>query len=184
MADREGGLGAVPERGWLPLVALLGVTALFGWTFVVVKDILAEYPALAYLGLRFGIAVVTFLLVVRRWPSREDWRAGLAVGFVLAIGYLLQTEGMVTIRPGVAGLLTGLFVVLTPILDRALFGTRLRSKTVLSVLAALAGTALLTDLGHGFGIGDLLVVLSALAFAGQIVFLSHARSSPVRLSLV
>jgi len=177
--------GFVPGgRDWLPPLTLLLVTAVFGWTFVVVKDVLAEYPVLPYLGLRFGIAVLTLLLLVRRWPHRREWRVGLPVGVVLALGYLFQTEGMISLKPGIAGLLTGLFVVFTPLLDRILFQTSLRLKTSLSVLAAVLGTALLTGSGSGFSLGDLLVVLSALAFAGQIVLLSHTQSSPSQLGMV
>jgi len=175
---------AAPGRSWLPPLTLLGVTAVFGWTFVVVKDVLAEYPALPYLGLRFGIAVLTLLLLLRRWPTWADWKVGLPVGAILALGYLFQTAGMVTIKPGIAGLLTGLFVVFTPILDRLVYRVRLRLRTVVSVLTALVGTALLTGAGSGFTLGDLLVVLSALAFAGQIVLLSHTRTSAAQLSLV
>lgn len=171
-------------RRWLPPLTLLLVTAVFGWTFVVVKDVLAEYPVLPYLGLRFGIAVLTLFVLLRRWPRRSDWKVGLPVAAVLALGYLFQTEGMVSIKPGIAGLLTGLFVVFTPLLDRLFFRTSLRLKTSLSVLGALLGTALLTGSGSGFSLGDLLVVVSALAFAGQIVLLSHTRGSVAQLGMV
>jgi drug/metabolite transporter (DMT)-like permease len=175
---------ASPGRRWLPPLTLLLVTAVYGWTFVVVKDVLAEYPVLPYLGLRFGIAVLTLFVLLRRWPRRADWKVGLPVAAVLALGYLFQTEGMVSIKPGIAGLLTGLFVVFTPVLDRLFFRTSLRLKTSLSVLGALLGTALLTGSGSGFSLGDLLVVVSALAFAGQIVLLSHTRGSVAQLGMV
>ncbi|HEY6538379.1 MAG TPA: DMT family transporter [Candidatus Dormibacteraeota bacterium] len=171
-------------RAWLPPLTLLAVTAVYGWTFVVIKAVLAEYPVLPYLGLRFGIAVVVLFLLLRRRPARESWKVGLPVGAVLAVGYLFQTEGMVSIKPGIAGLLTGLFVVFTPILDRVVFGTRLRLRTGVSVLVALGGTYLLTGAGGHFSGGDLLVVASALAFAAQIVLLSRRRDSPVELGVV
>lgn len=169
---------------WLPPLTLLLVTAVFGWTFVVVKDVLAEYPVLPYLGLRFGIAVLTLALLLRRWPSRADFRVGLPVAGILALGYLFQSEGMVSIQPGIAGLLTGLFVVFTPLLDKLFFRSQLRVKTIVSAGAALIGTALLTGTGPGFSLGDLLVVLSAVAFAGQIVLLSHAKGSVGQLGMV
>ena len=186
MTLAEGGIREPVLRGqrWLPPVTLLVVTAVYGWTFVVVKDVLAAYPVLPYLGLRFGIAVVTLFLLLRRWPRPADWKVGLPVGAMLALGYLFQTEGMVSIQPGIAGLLTGLFVVFTPLLDRLLFRTALRLRTGLSVLAALLGTALLTGTRSGFSLGDLLVVVSALAFAVQIVLLSRARSSAAQLGMV
>jgi drug/metabolite transporter (DMT)-like permease len=184
LAERPLGERAPFGGGWLPPLTLLLVAAVFGWTFVVVKDVLAEYPVLPYLGLRFGIAVVTLLLLLRRWPRAADWRVGLPVGVVLALGYLFQTEGMVSIKPGIAGLLTGLFVVFTPLLDRVFFRTPLQFKTGISVVVALLGTFLLTGTGSGFSLGDLLVVLSALAFAGQTVLLSHTRGAAGQLGMV
>lgn len=184
LADRSLAEPQAQGRRWLPSLTLLAVAAVFGWTFVVVKDVLAEYPVLPYLGLRFGIAVLTLFLLLRRWPRRADWRVGLPVSLMLALGYLCQTEGMVSIKPGIAGLLTGLFVVFTPILDRIFFRTSLRRKTVFSVLLALLGTVLLTGTGSGFSLGDLLVVLSAVAFAAQTVLLSHTRGSAAQLGMV
>jgi drug/metabolite transporter (DMT)-like permease len=160
------------------------VTVVFGWTFVVVKGVLAEYPLLPYLGLRFGVAVLALGLLLRRWPRRSAWKVGLPIAAALAAGYLLQTEGMEVISPGIAGLLTGLFVVFTPLLDRFLFRSRLRAKTMVSIAVAVAGTVLLAGGGPGFSLGDLLVVLSALAFAVQIVLLSHTRGSAGQLGLV
>jgi drug/metabolite transporter (DMT)-like permease len=172
------------RQRWLPMATLLLLTAVYGWSFVVVKDVISEYPVLPYLGLRFGIGVLTVLLLLRRLPSRADWRVGLPLSAALMLGYLSQTEGMVTISPGVAGLLTGLFVVFIPLLDRLFFGSRLRRRTVISVVAALIGTAMLTGAGAGFSVGDLLVALSALAFAGQMVMLSHTRGSAGQLGTV
>ncbi len=145
---------------------------------------LASYPLLPYLGLRFGLAALALALVLRRWPAARTWKVGLPVGGVLAAGYLCQTVGLVTISPGIAGLITGLFVVFTPLLDRLGYGVPLRPRTVVSVLAALLGVGLLTHAGPGLSIGDLLVGLGAVAFAGQIVLLSHARAQPVELGAV
>ncbi|MHB8554820.1 MAG: DMT family transporter [Candidatus Dormibacteria bacterium] len=167
-----------------PALVLLAVTAIFGWTFVVVKEALAQYPVLPFLGLRFGLAALLLLFLLRTWPGRASWRRGLPVAAALAIGYLCQTEGMVTISAGIAGLLTGLFVVFTPLLDRLLFGAHLRPRTLLSIALALLGTGLLTGGVSGFRSGDLLVVVSAVAFAAQIVLLSHGRGSVAEMSLV
>ncbi len=175
---------ALGDERWLALISLLGVTAVFGWTFVVVKRVIAEYPVLPYLGLRFGVAVLAVVLVLRRRPSPLAWRVGLPVGAVLAAGYLAQTEGMLTVSPGIAGLVTGLFVVFTPLLDWAVFRVPLRRRTLASVGGALLGVALLTQAGAGLSIGDLLVGLGAVAFAAQIVLLSHSRGSAAEVGLV
>ncbi len=184
MAEQQA--AGVPRTGrrWIPTITLLAASALYGWSFVVVKDVIAQYPVLPYLGLRWAIAALTLFLLLRRWPGRLEWRMGLPVGAMLAVGCLVQTEGMVTVGAGIAGLLTGLFVVFTPILDRLMFKSRLPRRTLVSVGAAMLGIAMLTGARGGFMLGDLLLLLSAVAFAGQTVLLSHARGSVGQLGLV
>ena len=97
----------------------------------------------------------------------------MPIGVALAAGYLLQTVGLETTSAGNAGLLTGLFVVFTPLVD-GLFGVRIPPRTIASVVLALAGTVLLTSTGLALPrMGDLLVVGCALCFAIHIVLLSR-----------
>jgi len=153
--------------------ALVAVTAVWGWTFVVVKDAIAEYPVLPFLAIRFLIAAAVMALLVRRLPSRRTLAVGVLIGLPLAAGYLLQTFGLRYTSPGHAGLITGLFFVFTPLLDR-LFGTPIRVRTLLAVAVALAGTLLLTGGWQGgIRVGDLLIVGCAVCFALQIVLLSR-----------
>jgi drug/metabolite transporter (DMT)-like permease len=155
------------------VVLLLGVTAVWGWTFVLVKDAIQAYPTIPFLGLRFLIAAAAMALVVRRLPGRRVLVVGTVIGLPLAGGYLLQTVGLRFTSPGNTGLITGLFFVFTPLLDR-LFGTPIRVRTLLAVAVALAGTLLLTG-GWQAGIrfGDALIVGCAVCFALQIVLLSR-----------
>jgi drug/metabolite transporter (DMT)-like permease len=157
----------------LYIVLLLCVTAVWGWTFVLVKDAVAAYPTLPFLGLRFLIAAVVMALVVRRLPRRRVLLIGGIIGLPLAGGYLLQTVGLQFTSPGNTGLITGLFFVFTPLLDR-LFGTPIRLRTLLAVAVALAGTVLLTGGWQtGIRLGDVLIVGCAICFALQIVLLSR-----------
>jgi drug/metabolite transporter (DMT)-like permease len=155
------------------IVLLLGVTAVWGWTFVLVKDAIEAYPTIPFLGLRFLIAAAVMALVVRRLPGRRVLLVGTMIGLPLAGGYLLQTVGLRFTSPGNAGLITGLFFVFTPLLDR-LFGTPIRVRTLVAVAVALAGTLLLTGGWQaGIRIGDALMVGCAVCFAVQIVLLSR-----------
>ncbi len=156
------------------LAVLTAVTAVWGWTFVLVKDAVTQYPVAPFLALRFGVALIFLLLLVRRFPERRALRAGSVIGAAVAAGYALQTFGLQETAPGTAGLITGLFVVFTPIIDRA-FGGRIALRTWVAVGVALGGTALLAAGGGGtsVGIGDLLVLGSAICFALQIVLISR-----------
>ncbi len=148
------------------------VTAVWGWTFVLVKDAVTQYPTLPFLQIRFGLALVVMALVVHRLPSRRELGVGAAIGAVLAAGYLTQTAGLTITSPGNAGLITGLFVVLTPLLNR-LFGTLIHWWTWVATSVSLAGLVLLTGGPSGMNGGDLLVLACAVLFALHIVLLGR-----------
>ena len=160
------------------------VTAAWGWTFVLVKDALKHYPTLPFLELRFTLALVVMVIVVRRLPTRRELWVGLVAGAVLAAGYWTQTVGLTFTSPGNSGLITGLFVVFTPLIDR-LFGARLNWWTWISVAAALTGTLMLVGGPSNFGLGDLLTVACAILYALHIVLLSKwapgLRSAPLAM---
>ena len=163
---------------------LLLVTAVWGWTFVLVKDAITQYPTLPFLQLRFILAFLVMAVIVRRLPARREVGVGLIAGAVLAAGYLTQTVGLTMTSPGNSGLITGLFVVFTPLIDR-LFGVRLRWWTLVAVATALGGTLLLVGGPSGIGMGDLLTIGCAILFALHIVLLSHwspgLRSAPLAM---
>jgi drug/metabolite transporter (DMT)-like permease len=162
----------------------VGVTAVWGWTFVVVKNAIAEYPTLPFLQLRFILAFLVMAVLVRRLPTRRELLVGLAAGTVLAGGYLTQTVGLSLISPGNAGLITGLLVLFTPLLDRV-FGVPLKLRTIVAVIVSVIGIGLLTGGPSGFGLGDVLVIVCAVLFALHIVLLSRwspgLRSAPLAM---
>jgi drug/metabolite transporter (DMT)-like permease len=154
------------------VLLLLAVTAVWGWTFVLVKDAVTQYPTLPFLQIRFVVALVVIAVVVHRLPARRELRAGALIGAVLAGGYLAQTAGLTITSPGNAGLITGLFVVLTPLLNR-FFGVPIHWWTWVSVVVSFVGLALLTGGPSGMNLGDLLVLACAVLFALHIVLLGR-----------
>jgi len=148
------------------------VTVVWGWTFVLVKNAITQYPTLPFLELRFLLALLVMVALVRRLPTRPELKVGITAGAVLAGGYLFQTLGLTTTSPGNAGLITGLFVVFTPIIDR-FFGVTLHRRTVVAAICALIGVAALTGGPSGFGLGDLLMLGAAILLALHIVLLSR-----------
>ncbi len=161
-------------RALLATVSLLGVTAVWGWTFVVVRNAVAVYGVMAFLALRFLIAAVASGAVWGRLLRRRTLRIGLAIGAVLAAGYLFQTWGLRFTTATNSGLITGLFVVLAPIADRLLFRARLSPWAWATVGLSLVGMTLLTGrLLTNLALGDLLTLGCAVAFGVHIAILSQ-----------
>ena len=160
------------------------MTAVWGWTFVLVKDAITQYPTLGFLQLRFILAALLMIVLVHRKPTRRELWTGAVAGSVLAGGYLLQTVGLTMTSPGNAGLITGLFVVFTPLIDRA-FGVAIHRRTIVAVLVALAGTVMLTGGPGHMGLGDVLVLGCAVLYGLHIVVLSRwspgLRSAPLAM---
>jgi len=156
--------------------ALVLVTAVWGLTFVQVKDAVAIYPLFAFLAVRFAIA--SLVLAVPAAPrlrslGRSGAVAGTALGLLLAAGYALQTAGLARTTVSSAGFITGLYVVFTPLLALLLFRTRVAAVVWLGVGLALVGLGLLSGVGAGDSVGDALVLAGSAAFSLQIVLLER-----------
>jgi len=178
-------VSARPGIKIIPALMLVGVTAIWGWTFVVVKEAVARYPVVSFLGVRFLLAAVVLWLIVTLTRERASVaRAGLAIGVVLAVSYLLQTLGLKRTSVANTGLITGLFVVFTPIIDRIAWHVPSRKDAWLAAAVAFAGTALLTGgAPTGLHFGDLLVLLGSVGFALHITLLSrYAAGGPLVLA--
>jgi drug/metabolite transporter (DMT)-like permease len=158
-------------------LALLGVTAVWGWTFVIVHDAIAVYGVVAFLALRFAIAGGTTTILWGRRLSLATLRVGLPVGGLLALGYLFQTWGLLHTTPTNSGLITGLFVVFAPLADRLLYRTPMHRASALAVVLSLIGMSLLTGrVPTNLAFGDLLTLGCAVAFGLHVAVLS--RSAP------
>jgi drug/metabolite transporter (DMT)-like permease len=158
------------------LLALIAVTAVWGYTFVPMKDAVAVYPLFAFLAVRFAIA--SLVLAVPAAPrlralGRGGWSAGVGLGLLLALGYALQTAGLERTTVSSAGFITGLYVVFTPLLGLLLFRTRIGRLVWLGVVLAVAGLAMLSGVGAGDPVGDLLVLLGSAAYSLQIVLMER-----------
>jgi drug/metabolite transporter (DMT)-like permease len=171
----------------LPLALLIAVTAVWGLTFVQVKDAVAIYPLFAFLAVRFAIASATLAVPAwRRMPSlgRRGWAAGTGLGLLLALGYALQTAGLERTTVSSTGFITGLYVVFTPMLALLLFGTRIGVAAWLGVALSTVGLALLSGIDTGRLVGDLLVLAASLVYSLQIVLMERyaPRYDPLALT--
>ena len=158
------------------LFALILVTAVWGLTFVQVKDAVELYPLFAFLAVRFAIAAVVLAVPAAgrmRSLGRPGWVAGAFLGLLLALGYGLQTAGLQRTTVSSAGFITGLYVVFTPLLGLLLFRTPVGRAVWFGVALAVAGLAMLSGVGAGSPRGDLLVLGGAAAYSLQIVLMER-----------
>jgi len=155
-----------------PMLALVCVTAIWGYTFVPVQEAIAIYPLFAFLAVRFGIS--TLVLAPFAWKSlgvlpRRGVAAGAGAGVLLAAAYGLQTAGLELTTVTSTGFITGLYVVLTPILALLLFRTPVAAVAWVGVSLAVAGLLLLNGVPGGSAAGNALVLGNAVAQSFQIV---------------
>jgi drug/metabolite transporter (DMT)-like permease len=169
--------------------ALVGVTAVWGYTFLAVKDAVASMPVMDFLAWRFLLASVVMIALrptCLRTLTRLELLRGIGLGTVLGLGYIAQTYGLRYTSAATSGFITGMFVVLTPVMSWILLRRKTNRSTWLVVALATVGLALLTLQSWSIGIGELLTLGCAIFFATHIVFLGEWSSQyePYAFSLL
>ncbi|MGA7919858.1 MAG: DMT family transporter [Candidatus Acidiferrales bacterium] len=160
-------------------LALAFTALIWGGTFVVVKDALADVSTFMYLSVRFALAAL--VMAIFFWHSlkgltRSAIWAGVQIGFFMFAGYALQTTGLKYTSPSKAAFITGSSVVIVPIL-LAIFGRRRVNGWIwVGALAALAGLYFLTIPPEGIaGLnrGDPMVFACAVMFAVHMIVIGR-----------
>jgi drug/metabolite transporter (DMT)-like permease len=159
---------------------LLALCALiWGTTFVVVKDALAHASVFVFLSLRFVLAGALLALLYHRELRKLDaggLRAGGVIGLLMFSGFAFQTVGLTMTTPSKSAFITGLFVVLVPVM-LAGFGRRRISHWIWAgVVTAVAGLYFLTVPAAGFSelnLGDVLTLFCAILYALHIIAIGH-----------
>jgi drug/metabolite transporter (DMT)-like permease len=176
----------------IAVLALLGVG--FGWgaAFVLMKDAIAQQDLYDFLATRFTIAALAMALLQ---PQRvmairaRDLKVGLPLGVVLAGGYITQTIGLDLTTAAISGFITGLYVVLTPILAWLMVRRRPSKKLALAVGFAVIGLLLIsgaTATSVELQLGQLWLLACALLFALHIFLLGEhgGKSNPYTLAMI
>src|SRR5262245_33217375 len=161
---------------YAPLVALIGVTAIWGYTFVPVQQAVELYPLFAFLAVRFAIssvALAPFAWTPLRTLPRAGWAAGVGAGSFLAAAYGLQTAGLDLTTVSSTGFITGLYVVIAPLIALAFFRTPVPSAVWAAVALSLLGLFLLSGAPGGSAVGNLLVLGNAIAQGFQIAVMER-----------
>jgi len=180
---------------------LLLVTAIWGTTFIMVKDAVVSTPVFTFLAIRFALASVAMLLLLR-WPRLtrhlgvsslgnpvplSPLGPGILIGLFLFASYGFQTSGLQYTTPAKAAFITGLSVVIVPLLAALAWRKMPQPAALMGVLLATAGLALLSlNADLSVNRGDLLVLGCAVALALHILTTGAfaPRTDPLRLTAV
>ena len=164
----------------LATLALVGVTAVWGGTFVVVQDAVQQMPVLPFLFWRFALAAAVMALLrpgAIGGLSPEKRRHGVYLGLLLGLGYVLQTFGLLHTSATVSGFITGMFVVFTPLIAWVVLRQPIGPAVWLGVALATSGLALISLNGFAIGFGELLTLGCAALFGAHIVGLGQWSTS-------
>ena len=162
--------------GALPTLTLLGVTAAWGSTFFLIKDLLRQMSVLDFLSIRFAIAAVAlFLLAPRsvRRLSRREVRQGVALGLVYGIAQVSQTLGLERTPASVSGFVTGMYVVATPLFAALLLRERVTALVWVAVAMSTVGLGFLSLQGLSVSPGVAAIFASAMLYALHIIGLGR-----------
>jgi len=156
----------------LATVALLAMTACWGSTFFLIKDLLDRIPVLDFLAVRFAAATVTLMVMFPRALGRLSpaaRRQAVVLGLLYGVAQILQTAGLAHTPASVSGFITGMYVICTPLLAAPLLRQRIGPTTWGAVVLAVAGLAVLTLSGISVGYGEALTLVAAVLYALHIV---------------
>ncbi len=159
-----------------PEWALIGITAIWGGTFLAVHVAMEHSGPLFFVGLRFLAAGLISVILFRRalrGMRRIDLAAGAAIGLMIFLGYGLQTYGLQTIPSSTSAFITALYVPLVPLLQWAAFRKRPSALALAGVALAFVGLLLVAGPQEGvaLGAGELATLVSTLPIAAEIILI-------------
>ncbi len=159
-----------------PELALIGVTVLWGGTFLIVHHAVQQTGPFFFVGLRFGTAALIALPLA--WPvlqglTMRELLAGLVIGLGIFAGYSLQTWGLQTISSSTSAFITAAYVPLVPIMQWIILRRRPRLASWIGVALAFIGLLLIAapEKGLALGRGEALTLISTVAIALEIIFI-------------
>lgn len=171
-------LPRVLDAGWFNKLVIVACALSWGSSFVVMKDVTAQFSTFWLLFIRFGLSSLVMLAVFRRQVLanvRPDVvRVGVVLGVLYGLAYVFQTYGIVFTTPGKNAFLTGVYCVLVPFCAWALGHGKPTRVSVIAAFVSLVGMGFVVlDNGLPLNVGDLLTLVAAVFFALEMVVVAH-----------
>jgi len=164
------------KRNGLGVAALLVVTIAWGASFVAMKPAMDKSPVFDFLAIRFTIATLLMIVAkpkVLKAFKGETLRYGIILGVILGFSYVTQTVGLTLSTAAITSFITGLYVILTPVLVWVIFKKKPRGIVAIGAILATIGLGFITIKDASFDFGQIWTILCALGFAAHIVGLGR-----------
>ena len=170
----------------LATLLLVALTAVWGSTFFLIRDLVETVPPVDFLAVRFSLSAVIMVVVFwrpLRALTRRQVLVGVGLGALYGLAQIFQTQGLSTTPASVSGFITGTYVVLTPVFTALLLRERVAGSTWAAVGLATVGLALLSLNGFSVGVGEAITLLAAALYALHIVGLGRYSASEIATGL-
>lgn len=171
------------EKKIFYMFMLLLVTFFWGVTFPIIKTALQYVSADAFLAFRFLIATALMGILVRKggdFRKRRNILTGFTAGFLLFLGYYFQTVGLDYTSAAASGIITGIYVVILPLISFLFLHNKVSRMDVYASVIAFTGLIIMSagsSAGFGSRLGDLLTLICGVAYAVQIAYVSRYSGS-------
>ncbi|AEC52124.1 hypothetical protein PNA2_1209 [Pyrococcus sp. NA2] len=152
---------------------LLGLSAIWGTTFPVIKLGIKDYPPLTFVTFRFLIGSILLALLLRKSINRRQIVPGLLIGLSIFAGFGFQVVGLKYTTASNSAFITSLYMVFTPFVAMFLLKSKIAKIDVMALILALFGTYLISGATLKLNYGDMLTTLAAFSFAFQIVLIEY-----------
>jgi drug/metabolite transporter (DMT)-like permease len=157
-------------------LAMLGAAAVWGGSFVIMKDSLEKQDVFSFLASRFILASILMFMyrpTALRGLSKRFVLRGIFAGILLGSGYIFQTFGLTNTTVSNTGFITGLYLVFTPLISSIVLRRHVIRIQWLAVLLATIGLFLISYNGVSLGRGETLVLISAMLYGAHFVALGE-----------
>ena len=157
-------------------LAMISIAAVWGSSFVVMKDSLERQNVFSFLSSRFILAALLMFLYkpgVFRGLTRKFIYRGIIAGILLGGGYIFQTYGLTKTTVSNTGFITGLYLVFTPLISLIILKRHVLNIQWLAVVIATIGLFFISYNGVTIGLGEILVLISAFIYGAHFVALGE-----------
>ena len=157
-------------------IAMISIAAVWGSSFVVMKDSLERQNVFSFLSSRFILAALLMVLYkpgVFRGLTKKFIYRGIIAGILLGGGYIFQTYGLTKTTVSNTGFITGLYLVFTPLISLIILKRHVLKIQWLAVVIATIGLFFISYNGVTIGLGEILVLISAFIYGAHFVALGE-----------